>query len=266
MNPYYLYLHARRRAAYRRVRYGDPGFQFPWRALAAGAAAAAPFYRTGKKIYSKYRKSMLGYFRSRPHRRRRKGIPRIMKRLNRLERGYGKELKTHDISYSATVTNSAVIGMLTNIAQGDTSITREGLKIDPKYLSIKAFFNTDASATVTSFVRLIIFQDREQHGTVPAVTELLESSDYASFYEHDTKPRFKILLDKVVSPALVAAGRDRTAIYKSIKFGKYAKIHYSGTTNLQASQGKNNIYYCTISSSTANHPYLTLRTRFRFTD
>lgn len=199
-----------------------------------------------------------------------KYVSRISRKLHRLERGYNKELKTHDVAEDTLnpVTTPYVLP-LTLISQGDTSLTREGLQIKPRHLQFKFLLNRSADSTIATVVRLILFADREQQGTVPAVADILESSAWSAWTEHDTRPRFKIYRDWTIplQGTLSLPDSNNNQLYKGIiKFGKKAKIWFSGTGLTQASQGKNSLYLLMLSNETTNYPVLSWYSRLRFTE
>lgn len=79
-------------------------------------------------------------------------------------------------------------------------------------------------------VRIIIFQDLENTGTAPAMSDVLtsasNSSSYLSVLNVDYIPRYKILYDKTVS--LITANNLTTILSKYIKI--YIHIKYTGPT------------------------------------
>ncbi len=187
----------------------------------------------------------------------------VKQRVSRLEKGYGKELKTFD---TATVTAPPAAGLITplsQMAQGDTSITREGLQISPSHLLWKYDIQLHTTPR-NSIARVIIFCDKQMAGTDPTVAQVLESADVQSWPEHDTRPRFKIYRDIVIP---MDTSSKLTRFQKGIiKFGKGFKIWYSGTTGAEASSAKNQLYVLTLSNEATNVPPFEFRGRLRFTD
>ncbi len=191
---------------------------------------------------------------------------RLYRRLSKLERGHDKELKTFDqpVAHNGLVGTTGAVVCLTAMAQGDTSITREGLQIQPRSIEVKLTVYQNASAT-GSLHRLIIFRDLEQHGTEPTVANLLESDGIASFPEHDTRPRFKILRDIVTTHVTGADNQD--AFYKFyLKFGKKSRIWYSGPSAVDANLGKNQIYVYYVNTDDTNKISTVISSRLRFVD
>ncbi len=184
-------------------------------------------------------------------------------KIRRIQQGYGQELKTFDITGNAVYDNSGSIISLSSIAQGDSSITREGLQIKPRHLLFRLHVNTHASATATQ-VRIIIFTDKQQNATAPTVAELLETDSVMFFPEHDTRPRFKIHRDMLfmVDPTTLQQRFKKGMI----KFGKSAKIWYKGVAAAATSNGKNALYMYIVSNEATNTPTVQWQYRLRFID
>ncbi len=189
---------------------------------------------------------------------------RLSKRITRLEKGYGKELKTHDTANSAAVDTTGTFATLSGIAQGDTSLTREGLQVRPRHLEWKIQATVHASAS-QSIWRCIIFVDRENQGVAPTAAQLLEADTIIAFPEHDTRPRFKILRD-LIGTLFNDGGREIIFRKGIIRFGKRFKIWFSGTTGAEGSLGKNTLWAYFVSSEATNAPTVALQSRLRFVD
>ncbi len=196
-------------------------------------------------------------------------VARLSRRLNSIEKGKYKELKTHDIvPYTTAPTTTGVIIPLSAMGQGDTSLLREGLQLQPRNLQYKLYFQIHADgAAVATNVRVMIFQDQEMHGDWPIPTDLLESDNTTAFVEHDTRPRFKIFRDFFVT--LSKSGPNYSGFMKGIiKFGKHSKIWYQGTDSTEASQGKNSLFLYIVSNEAGagTAPITLIQTRLRFVD
>ncbi len=181
--------------------------------------------------------------------------------IRRIKGGLLHELKTHDTSTATAVSSTGAIKLLTAIAQGDTSLTRDGLEIRPKNLQVRVRLIMSASARASQ-VRIIIFKDTEQHGLVPTIAQLLEADDAMVFTEHDTRPRFQILRDKMYVMSLTG---------EQIVFDKFfiklrGKINFSGTSASSTSMGKNTLYMYIVSNEATNTVIPAIFFRLRFTD
>ncbi len=192
---------------------------------------------------------------------------RIKQRISRLESTSKKECKKHDeLVGPIVVTNTGFVNYLTQIAQGDQSIQREGLSINLLSIYMKGFCLSSKENPNGIVVRLILFRDKYQLGVLPSVTDLLETANVFSFTEHDEMRRFVVLWDKMLDISAFDTGLDRTKILKYYKsFKKSKKIDYRGTTNGIASAGSGALFLLAISNSASNHPELTMNYRFKFT-
>lgn len=222
------------------------------------SALAAGMYGTGKMLWKKY-----PLWKNKPS-----SVPYLQKRVSKLEKGItGKEWKTHDTNFaSVSCTNTGSITMLTAITQGNQSINREGLKIHLQSIKTQEVFVNNASATTASLVRRIIFFDQQQHGTVPSVTDVLESASYLALKEHDKQDRFIIVYDDLFAINANISTLSKAVVIRKYKTFKGRKTYYIGTDATQASQGKGNLYMLLISNQATYHPVLDANVRIRFTD
>ncbi len=192
----------------------------------------------------------------------------LHRRVRKLERGQsGKEIKLHDFASAAlTYINTGVVEYVTGIAQGDTSLTREGLKMALHSIHFK-FQTITNTANPAGTYRIILFLDRVQLGSLPAVADVLETASYRAWKEHDELGRFRILMDKTFVKNEVVANDVQHKFKKYYKrFKKPVIVEYRGTTNGIASAGKNNLFILVIGSDTANAAVLNAYARLRFTD
>lgn len=193
-------------------------------------------------------------------------IRRLDRRITNVARNCRKEVKTHDKTASGSQGTSGTIIPLSFIAQGDTSLTREGLQINPKYMQFKLSLKKNANSG--SIFRMIIFKDREKQSgatsTNPTATDLLESDDFLAYPEHDKRPRFKIYRDMLI--ALDGVQVSECVEKGMIKFSNKTRIWYGGTAADEQSAGKNALYMYLVSDDNTNQPSYEINTRLRFTD
>lgn len=111
---------------------------------------------------------------------------------------------------------------ITSIPQGTTDITRIGDKIMLNSIEIRYMLQSTFSANPTiydQFYRLILFKWYDDSG--PTTEDILETSATAigiiSVYDHDRKPKRKILLDEMVSATITKEFTTfrNTAIHKN---------------------------------------------------
>lgn len=124
-----------------------------------------------------------------------------LRRIKRLEHNF--EVKYFNSSYTTPLVAAGDVFPLTNIAQGDTALTRDGNDITLR--SVRVIGSVSLSSDVPQSVagsqtyRMIIFQDKQQVAdTDPAVTDVLLTAGVYSPYNYPAvKERFKILHDKL---------------------------------------------------------------------
>lgn len=203
-----------------------------------------------------------GYRRFRGRGRRKKKLAiRNAAKIRRLQQGFGHEKKTFDSVLSAAISTTGAITALSNMAIGDTHLTREGLQIRPASLEWKLDLRQHASATATT-VRIIIFKDTQMSGTTPTVAELLELDAITSFMEHDTRPRFMVLRDMI----FVFSINGNRVTYAAGGLKLKGKIWYTGSDASAAAQAKNNLFVYAVSNEAANTVANVMRFRLRFFD
>lgn len=219
-------------------------------------------------IYRMFKKGKTWGLRLPSFRRKRPNPYKMARDIKKLKTGQsGAELKTYDTVMNGTLGTTMTIVDVSSMAQGQTSLTRIGLKINPIHIKIYGTLAQNADATAPTVVRLILVRDTEQHGLAFTLAELLEgaSPTVRSLREHDTKPRFQHLWDRmfVLNERVANTSWMVPIDYKKKLSGK---IHFIGTTAADASQGKNNLYLVGLSNDGTNSPTINVNIRFRFTD
>lgn len=190
--------------------------------------------------------------------------------VQRLYSQINSELKHCDtVIAQASVGTGAVVTSLCGIAEGDdTASQRNGRSILAKYLSVKATFNANSTAT-RNRLRWLIVLDKDQNGTVPTIGDVLQ--DVSSTMNAITSPlevdvsqgRYVILHDEIITTCINGGNAMVTkSLYKPIG----AHIKYIGTDGSTASQGKNSIYNMWFSDDNVNGPTCMLQSRLRYYD
>lgn len=207
----------------------------------------------------------LAYRRRKRYKARVQTNKRLQTRIRRLETGRYKELKTYDDTpFNGYVGTTSSFAALSDMAQGDTSLTREGLQIQPRNLQYKIRCICNPSST-SNALRVIIFKDRMNNGSVPTVSDLLEAEDTYSFIKHENKPRFKIYRDMYI-PLAPTGELVQPMIKGMIKFSKKTRIYYLGTGSTYANLGRNNIYAMIVADDNTNQVQVVMKTRLRFVE
>jgi len=109
-----------------------------------------------------------------------------------------REPKAAVIPYSTAPTTTGAVVHVSAIAQGDGLGDRSG---DQVYVE-RIHFAVNVLATASQNIRYILFRDKFNQGTTPAVTDVLTTASVASPFSslaQIQQKRFQILLDKVMS-------------------------------------------------------------------
>ncbi len=208
-------------------------------------------------------------------------ISRNSKRIKKLEKGItGKERKIIDFGLVATaLTPAGLVTYLSGVAQGDTSVSREGLRINLLSMQLKFYFHSDfaqVNRQASHKGRLLIFVDTMNQGALPAVTDVLEAANCLAFKEHENMRRFRTLYNKVfrvphagwemntLDVIIPWEGNKQINYYK--KFKKPLKVEFTGVGNLVNDAGRNAIFALWLCADAQDTPIGQIQCRMRFTE
>lgn len=176
------------------------------------------------------------------------------------------EIKNHDSEATATARSTTpTIVNLTSIAQGDTTITRDGSQCKIIEIDLRYFVNQNASATNTQ-LRVILVVDKQTNQAIYTADDLLDESSagdaIVSPFNLDNKRRFTILYDRV---------HTYSATGKTNSYHKYKKkcgymIRYDAAAAAITSNTENSLSLFFVSSEATNTPTVTHFCRLRFVD
>lgn len=159
------------------------------------------------------------------------------------------EKKYFDTNIGANLNNAGyTIKELNLIAQGDDETNRNGRSILAKALFIRMRFNKVDAVNTTNNARIIIFRDKAQAGTLPAMSDIYStvSGDSAVVSLRNiltgSAQRYDILVDKIIR--LENNQRVDYLYEKYIKLNSH--IHFIGTTGATASMGNGSLYMAMI--------------------
>lgn len=200
-----------------------------------------------KKFYKKSRKG----YRKRYSKKLKFTVKKIMNQ--QLEKKYSIT------SVNTTITNAGSIWSISDVAQGDTDLTRDG---DQLYIrSIECEIRVTAGDP-TNVMRIIVLQ-WIPNSTPNVSSILIDATTYGEMspWTHDTRFLFRILYDKRFYVNTTTMGnREHKTVLKRIKFRKMQ--FESGATT-----GTNKLYVLAISdSAAATHPILFMVTKLNFSD
>lgn len=166
---------------------------------------------------------------------------------------------------STSFDTNGVIQPISRIAQGTNYTDRVGNSIKMQHIEVRGRL-FKASAATTSVLRVLLVRDLDGYGTLPAVTDILETVGSATApltqYDFLNRKRFSILYDELLT--LNSTG-DSSAVFE-ISMPHEGHILYLGTTAAAASDGKGSLYMVFVSDETTNTPSFAFSSRIVFTD
>ncbi len=182
-----------------------------------------------------------------------------------LKRLVNVEIKNHDVQITGSaITDTAVITQLSNIPQGDTTITRDGAQVKALSLEFVAHLGLNTSGT-TTIVRLIIVRDKQTNQAIYTAADLLDDvtsgDQLASPYNLDNKFRFQILHDKVYN---LHASNTNQIVKKTFKLNHI--LRFDGSTPSIADLTSSSYSLLSVGNEITNDPTIVLFSRLRFVD
>lgn len=178
------------------------------------------------------------------------------------------EFKFLDTVVTATaVSTTAVITQLTNLAQGDTDITRDGAQIRISAIRVNGFVVIEPTSVTTMF-RLMLVLDNQTNGAIYTSAQLLADDTagdaIASPLNLDNKFRFRILWDQVIN--LVAGAENSIEHFSYFKMMPNLKIRYSANAGDITDLASKSLSLFMISNDAVTTPSTTFNVRVRFLD
>lgn len=188
----------------------------------------------------------------------------IAKGLHRL---LNVEIKNFDVQQTGvSVSQTAVIIQLTNIPQGDTTVTRDGNQA--KMLGVDLNYTITVNDTPTiprHLIRIMLVVDKQTNQAIYAIGDLLEDStgldNLVSPRNLNNKHRFTILYDRLHNLSIAFSVAH---VRKYIK--KEVLLRYDASTPSIADLTQNSLSLVQISNGTVNLPTITSFNRVRYVD
>jgi hypothetical protein len=188
------------------------------------------------------------------------------------------EDKKFDVDGSAgvTVTSTASVINLSNIAQGNDYNNRSGDSILGQAIEFRAKVSGN-TATARNNIRIMVVVDRENHGADPVIGDVLQggSSPFLQPMLATSANRFEVLYDEYIvitnAPGLASSGTSSDYVTDTIilrplirKWNKHIK--YTSSAGADASNWENALYLMMISADVTNGPNVQYTFRLHFTD
>ncbi len=168
------------------------------------------------------------------------------------------------IDSNVLVTTAGAIIPITNIPQGDTSVSRDGAQVKITRFNFSAF--VQLQSTLVCY-RIMIIQDMQTNGALFSLSDLLQdigaSANIVSHNNLDNKFRFKVLYDNKFGLS------DSSSQLKKISFNKDLdmRVRYDGTVGDITDLTSNSLSLVFISTGTGlNAPIINYSARIRYVD
>lgn len=172
-----------------------------------------------------------------------------------------KKFYTNGVNGQNTSVAGTVWAITQGIIQGDSVLTRDGRQITLQEVGLKidVFMPT---AAVASGVRIILFSDRMNLGSLPGIANVLSSSTLTSPYslEQNLTSRFAIHADIVKN--FTAGGIQQTVV--NIQRPLKSKVTYNGDADVAAANGKHSVFFLILTDSGATVPTYDFTFHVRF--
>lgn len=197
-------------------------------------------------------------------------LKKLAKRIDNVYKNIAQEVKVLDAVYEFQPDrdgSSSDMYALSAVPQGDTDITRDGLKIKMRSIQVKGQIYQN-SAIQSSTVRCLIFYDKNyENGVPPTCADLLEAGVFGTneapyaMRNRKTRERFRVIYDKLFTLNNTGANTLPFNIYRRLSnIGSYSSTG-------AADYGKNMLWMCWISGqSVTQKPNVQVVTRLSFTD
>jgi hypothetical protein len=185
------------------------------------------------------------------------------------------ELKYYTFGAQPTVTSGApVITSLSDIAQGDTDITRNGDRLNMIRLELRYIMKVNLSNLIpANIVRVIIFQWLPNDGTAaPTVSNILTPDGFTgtftvlSAHNHDGRDMYRIVYDHchvIVGTGTIYSQASGICVDKVVSLAAAIKhVQFNGSTT----NATNKLFVLFLTDATVNQPFVYWNTKLYFRD
>ncbi len=176
------------------------------------------------------------------------------------------EYKNFDTqTLASAIGQTPAIVQLSNIPQGDTTITRDGASVKIVSLRFAYFVEAHASATNT-VLRVMLVCDKQTNQAIYIAGDLLEdvtaNDAIISPRNLNNSRRFRVLYDRVHT--FSNTGKQMAYYSKNIKL--QLKIRFDGSTPSIADLTENSLSSMFVSNHASNTPSVSHSVRLRYVD
>lgn len=169
------------------------------------------------------------------------------------------ESKLFDATASVAPDTSGFVNALSAVSAGDDVNNRSGNSIRAKHMLLRFTASRNSSVAITN-LRVLVVQDESNTGSVPSVSDVLQTLSPTAAINADAVARFKPLRDELIT--LNGDGEQGTSRKWYIPLDFHTR--YTGTGN---NPYKNQIYLVTISDQgSGTAPVVSFSSRLMFYD
>lgn len=186
-----------------------------------------------------------------------------------LQRAYAKEKGYVDLALASyQMDTTGTVTLLNTIAQGAGVTQRVGKKVVLKSLQCRGYMQNNSTASANDVAFLIVY-DKRPTGSLPAVTDILNTANASSLNNDNNAGRFRILkrVDEVLLGNTTAAASYLDSMYKSNDF--WLDLKSAPTTYKAAATGaigdieEGALYLVTVGSTAAGTAAAAMAATFR---
>ncbi len=176
------------------------------------------------------------------------------------------EFKNHDVQATAAALSATPgVTQLTNIAQGDTTNSRDGSSLKIVSISFKYILRVNGAATNTQ-VRLILIHDKQTNQAIFAPADFLQDTsindNLVSQRNLDNGHRFTVIMDRVFNLTATGKGSISGSFYKKLNL----KLRYDNAAAAITSLTQSSLALMLITNEASNVPSITHSIRLRYVD
>lgn len=172
------------------------------------------------------------------------------------------EFKKEAKVISTTIGTAGTFICLSNLAQGQTSSTRNGNSIKGKSVHLRMSCVRDTAGPNAVSVRIILFLDKGSQGLTPATGDLLHAASAYSSLNSNNGKRFRVLADEFFSLSQGSSASNAIAMFRQLNH----VIEYGGTGSTVGDITNGHLWLYAISNENTNPPTLNGYSALRFVD
>lgn len=195
---------------------------------------------------------------------------KALREVNKLKQNVEMKYTETVDSVVSTGTWSLVGNDYLTMAQGDSSITRDGEKATLQSIEVKGFVEPDGDIAEGSLIRVVLYWTADP--TAFTLSAPMESDSIISFYNLNYKPKIRVLMDRTLNiGASLNAQATGTALssYRYATFSKKIKLRKQlrwDTGTSVPTNGKLVLITIARNPLGADYPVLTTNIRCLFSD